>query len=249
MQLITPLVSLLVVAFAHAQNPQHQPQQPGSSKPAFIFLKSLKTSQRQLPSEPETKEIEAGIMRSGSGSRSDPTNESGLPNTEEELLDEMTHESMEQELPKTTSIQNPSRYHHSEESEPESEENHELVMDTLHAEVARANPNFLLPTKRRSRADCPPEVLGRDDELWWACRQRQTWRHLGENFYPSQLWETVCEEGRCFHDHYNCTPIAYTLLVLRSCNHGCQDQRVPFPLRSRWQWQSINVTVGCQCVR
>ena len=94
-----------------------------------------------------------------------------------------------------------------------------------------------------------PDVLVGDEELPWTCRQRFAWRYLGEHVYPSRLYEAVCEGRTCWYGHFNCTPITYTLHVLQVCLHGCHDQRVPFPLRSRWQWTDLNVTVGCQCVR
>ncbi|KAL8577870.1 hypothetical protein ACOMHN_018675 [Nucella lapillus] len=97
---------------------------------------------------------------------------------------------------------------------------------------------------------CPlPDVLVGEEDLPWTCRQHFAWRHLGEHVYPSRLYEAVCEGRTCWYGHFNCTPITYTLHVLQVCLRGCQDQRVPSPLRSRWQWRDLNVTVGCQCVR
>ena len=97
---------------------------------------------------------------------------------------------------------------------------------------------------------CPiPDVVVGDESLPWACRQRWTWRFLGEHVYPSRLYEAVCEGRTCWYGHYNCTPITHTLQVLQFCLRGCNDQRVPYLLRSHWQWTDVNVTVGCQCVR
>ena len=106
-----------------------------------------------------------------------------------------------------------------------------------------------ISVEQRSWRCSIPDVLVGDEELPWTCRQRFAWRHLGEHVYPSRLYEAVCEGRTCWYGHFNCTPITYTLHVLQVCLHGCQDQRVPFPLRSRWQWTDLNVTVGCQCVR
>lgn len=101
-----------------------------------------------------------------------------------------------------------------------------------------------------SGEDCIiPDVLVGDKDLPWTCRPRFDWRILGEHFYPSRLYEAVCEGLKCYCGHFNCTPISYTLHVLQACLHGCQDQRVPFALRSRWQWTDLDVNVGCQCVR
>ncbi|XP_070178144.1 protein trunk-like [Littorina saxatilis] len=100
---------------------------------------------------------------------------------------------------------------------------------------------------RSSRCNMPDLVMG--NNLPWTCQQRFSWRYLGEHIYPSRLSEVACEGSQCWHGHYNCTPILYTLSVLEFCLNGCFDQRVPSPLRSRWRWLDLNVTVGCQCVR
>ncbi|KAL8602252.1 hypothetical protein ACOMHN_022765 [Nucella lapillus] len=107
-----------------------------------------------------------------------------------------------------------------------------------------------LNVQERSSWRCSiPDVLVGDGDLPWTCHQRWAWRFLGEHVYPSRVYEAVCEGRTCWYGHFNCTPITYTLHVLELCLQGCQDQRVPYALRSFWQWTDLNVTVGCQCVR
>ncbi|XP_076443998.1 protein trunk-like [Babylonia areolata] len=103
--------------------------------------------------------------------------------------------------------------------------------------------------EQRSSSRCPQDVLVGDEELPWSCRQHFVWRHLGEDVYPSRVYEAACEGPSCWYGHFNCTPVHYTLHVLQVCPRGCNDHRVPHALRPLWHWTEMNVTVGCQCVR
>lgn len=108
---------------------------------------------------------------------------------------------------------------------------------------------------KRTSSRCHNPDVFRDD-LPWTCRQTWRWRHLGEQRYPSRIYEAVCEESSCYYGHYRCTPVTYTLKILQVCPNACEDdERVPYPLRTmprmrtRWQYTDVNVTVGCMCTR
>jgi hypothetical protein len=106
-----------------------------------------------------------------------------------------------------------------------------------------------MQVEQRSGQRCMfPDVLMGEDDLPWTCQQRFVWRYLGEHVYPSRVYEAQCESRTCWYGHFNCSAITYTLHVLQACRR-CQDQRVPYVLRSRWQWTDLNITVGCQCIR
>lgn len=107
--------------------------------------------------------------------------------------------------------------------------------------------NFAFSVDKRTGRCSPDTFIGND--LPWTCRQGWAWRHLGENVYPSRVYEAVCEGSTCMYGHFNCTPISYTLQVLQACPNGCQDMRVPQRLRNRWEWSDLSVTVGCMCSR
>lgn len=84
--------------------------------------------------------------------------------------------------------------------------------------------------------------------LPWNCAQQGRWRLLGERFYPSRIREIECLSSTCWYEHYNCTTVHYSALILHMCNRPyCNDHRVPLPLRSSWEFTNFLVHVGCMC--
>ncbi|KAK6171956.1 hypothetical protein SNE40_018374 [Patella caerulea] len=86
--------------------------------------------------------------------------------------------------------------------------------------------------------------------LPWSCRRDSHWKLLGENHYPSRLFEVQCLSDTCWYGHYNCTSVYGSVQVLKLClATRCSDHRVPVSLRRNWQFVDVDVSVGCQCMR
>ncbi|KAH9518510.1 ADAMTS-like protein 1 [Bulinus truncatus] len=94
------------------------------------------------------------------------------------------------------------------------------------------------------------QTYGENEPLPWTCRQRKEWQSLPDNVYPNRVYVTVCESSTCMSGHFNCTPVTYNLELLKMClGSQCNDDRVPYSLRSSWKFYEYPVTIGCSCTR
>ncbi|WAR22379.1 TRUNK-like protein [Mya arenaria] len=85
----------------------------------------------------------------------------------------------------------------------------------------------------------------------WTCVSQMRWRDLGDLHYPRFIREAVCLASNCFNGFYSCRPASYSLSVLtyRQGRPVTQEEAIlPSTLRSTWMFDSVDITVGCECV-
>ncbi|XP_069669028.1 uncharacterized protein trk [Periplaneta americana] len=81
-----------------------------------------------------------------------------------------------------------------------------------------------------------------------------SYRDLGLGVYPRYLSDVTCNYSSCGSSLYRCQPLNHTIFVLKSKNAVEQmdtsdSDRLPKPLRSKWRFEGINITVACVCQR
>lgn len=101
---------------------------------------------------------------------------------------------------------------------------------------------------RRGRADGSTRL--------WDCEAKIRWIDLGTEYYPRYLRSVECGKSRCWYGHYQCTPRAFTVKILRKRTGQCvpadQLQRIgveglPGELSELWVWEERAVTFCCDC--
>ncbi|KAL4230283.1 hypothetical protein ACF0H5_010668 [Mactra antiquata] len=81
----------------------------------------------------------------------------------------------------------------------------------------------------------------------WICSTIDSWRDLGDAYYPRFVKEVSCSQTTCMYDSYSCKQRHYPLQVLSERVNGGADSLLPRQLRHDWQFSEIQISVGCYC--
>ncbi|XP_070541670.1 uncharacterized protein [Ptychodera flava] len=79
-------------------------------------------------------------------------------------------------------------------------------------------------------------VPGEGEPLPWKCAGQKAWRRLGRQMIPRFVETVKCEQDVCYHGHFVCQPVYYTLKALQLVGE-------------EWRETEEFVTVACECGR